>query len=175
MSGADRGSSSRRGLVPERASIVDLGERGVDPLLFGPGEREAGQLVAQRAIERGQRPLLAGRDAEKVAKVATPLGLPHRVFDLRDGAGVAEALGDVDAVAHCAGPFSATSAPMVDGCLRTGTHYLDVTGEVDVFESVFARHDEARRAGVVLLPGSGFDVVPTDCLAALVAAAVEVA
>ncbi len=129
-----------------------------------------GRLVAQRAIERGQRPVLAGRDAAKVAKVATPLGLPYRVFDLRDGAGVAEALGDVDVLAHCAGPFSATSAPMVDGCLRTGTHYLDVTGEVDVFEAVFARHDEAQRAGVVLLPGSGFDVVPTDCLAALVAA-----
>lgn len=129
-----------------------------------------GRLVAELAIDRGQRPVLAGRDPEKVARVATPLGLPYRVFDLRGAEGVARALADVDAVAHCAGPFSATSAPMVDACLRTGTHYLDITGEVDVFEAVFARHEEAARAGVVLLPGAGFDVVPTDCLAVLAAA-----
>jgi saccharopine dehydrogenase (NAD+, L-lysine-forming) len=60
---------------------------------------------------------------------------------------------------------------MVDACLATGTHYLDITGEIDVFEAVLARDDEARRAGVVLLPGGGFDVVPSDCLAALLAAA----
>lgn len=129
-----------------------------------------GRLVAELALDRGQRPVLAGRDPEKVARVATPLGLPYRVFDLRDPEGVARALADVEVVAHCAGPFSATSAPMIDGCLRAGAHYLDITGEIDVFEAVFARHAEAERAGVVLLPGAGFDVVPTDCLAAAAAA-----
>ncbi|WP_243795877.1 trans-acting enoyl reductase family protein [Saccharopolyspora gloriosae] len=130
-----------------------------------------GRLIAERAIDRGQRPVLAGRDTAKVARVATPLGLPYRVFDLRDEAATAGALADVDLVAQCAGPFSATSAPMVAACLAAGAHYVDITGEIDVFESVFARHEDAVRAGVVLLPGAGFDVVPTDCLAALVAAA----
>jgi saccharopine dehydrogenase (NAD+, L-lysine-forming) len=60
---------------------------------------------------------------------------------------------------------------MVDACLATGTHYLDITGEIDVFEAVLSRHDEAVARGVVLLPGSGFDVVPSDCLAALLARA----
>ncbi|MEU5848678.1 saccharopine dehydrogenase family protein [Saccharopolyspora shandongensis] len=129
-----------------------------------------GQLVADLALDRGERPVLAGRDPGKVAAFATPRGLPYRVFDLADPDAVAEALRDVDVVAHCAGPFSATSAPMIEGCLRAGVHYLDITGEIDVFEAVFARHEDARRAGVVLLPGSGFDVVPTDCLAAMVAA-----
>lgn len=128
-----------------------------------------GQLVAELAVDRGERPILAGRDAAKVAAVATPLGLPHRAFDLGDAQSVDAGLRDVEVVAHCAGPFSATSAPMVAGCLRSGVHYLDITGEVDVFESVFAKHDAAVDAGVVLLPGSGFDVVPTDCLAAMVA------
>jgi saccharopine dehydrogenase (NAD+, L-lysine-forming) len=54
-------------------------------------------------------------------------------------------------------------------------HYLDVTGEIEVFEAVFARHDDAVAAGIVLLPGSGFDVVPTDCLAARLAAALPTA
>ncbi len=58
-----------------------------------------------------------------------------------------------------------TSRPMVDACLAAGVGYLDITGEIAVFESVLARGAEAERAGVVLLPGIGFDVVPTDCLA----------
>ncbi|GAA0533161.1 saccharopine dehydrogenase family protein [Saccharopolyspora thermophila] len=129
-----------------------------------------GRLVADLAVDRGERPVLAGRDPAKVAGLAVPRGLPYRVFDLADPDAVAEALRGVEVVAHCAGPFSATSAPMVEGCLRAGAHYLDITGEIDVFEAVFARHEQARRAGVVLLPGAGFDVVPTDCLAAMVAA-----
>jgi short subunit dehydrogenase-like uncharacterized protein len=65
----------------------------------------------------------------------------------------------------CAGPFSRTSRPMEDACLRTRTHYLDLTGEIEVFEALAGRDAEARSAGVMLLPGCGFDVVPTDCLA----------
>ncbi|WP_249124615.1 saccharopine dehydrogenase family protein [Saccharopolyspora erythraea] len=130
-----------------------------------------GRLVAELALRRGERPVLAGRDAEKIAAFATPRGLPYRTFDLSDPDAVDAGLRDIEVVAHCAGPFSATSAPVVEGCLRGGVHYVDITGEIDVFEAVFARDEDARRAGVVLLPGAGFDVVPTDCLAAMVAAA----
>ncbi|GAA2349171.1 trans-acting enoyl reductase family protein [Saccharopolyspora halophila] len=129
-----------------------------------------GRLIADLAIDRGERPVLAGRDPAKIAAMAAPRGLPYRTFDLSDPEEVAERLRDIDVVAHCAGPFSATSEPMISACLRSGTHYLDITGEIDVFEAAFARDAQAREAGVVLLPGSGFDVVPTDCLAALVAA-----
>ncbi|QQQ77806.1 saccharopine dehydrogenase NADP-binding domain-containing protein [Saccharothrix sp. 6-C] len=123
-----------------------------------------GTLVAELAVRRGLRPVLAGRDAAKLRPLAERLGLEHRVFGLDQAAG---ALQDVDAVAHCAGPFSATSGPMVDACLESRTHYLDITGEIDVFEAVSRRDEEAKRAGVVLLPGAGFDVVPTDCIAAM--------
>lgn len=129
-----------------------------------------GRLVAELGVERGHHPVLAGRDVEKVAALATPLGLPYRIFDLHESDAVDEALRGIDVVAHCAGPFSRTSDPMIEGCLRNGVHYLDITGEVDVFEATFTRDEQARNAGVVLLPGAGFDVVPTDCLAAMVAA-----
>lgn len=129
-----------------------------------------GRLIADLAIERGERPVLAGRDPAKIAAIAAPRGLPYRIFDLSDPDEIAKQLRDVDAVAHCAGPFSSTSEPMISGCLRSGAHYLDITGEIDVFEAAFARDAEAREAGVVLLPGAGFDVVPTDCLAGMVAA-----
>jgi saccharopine dehydrogenase (NAD+, L-lysine-forming) len=130
-----------------------------------------GQLVAKLAVTRGERPLLAARDAAAVGRLAAGLGLDHRAVALTDAAGLRAALAGVGAVAHCAGPFTATSAPMVEACLATGTHYLDITGEVPVFEAVLGRHEDAVAAGVVLLPGAGFDVVPTDCLAGLLAAA----
>lgn len=129
-----------------------------------------GELIARLAAQRGERPVLAGRTAAKVAPLATELGLDHVAIDLADRKGLRAALAGIDVVAHCAGPFAHTSEPMVDACLDTTTHYLDITGEVDVFEAIYARDDEAGQAGVVLLPGAGFDVVPSDCLAAMLAA-----
>lgn len=120
-----------------------------------------GELIAREAARRGHKPILAGRNAGRIAALATELGLESRVFDLD-----AIDLSGVTAVLHCAGPFRTTSKPMVKACLAAGAHYLDITGEVAVFESIFRRDDEARQRGVALLPGVGFDVVPTDCLAA---------
>ena len=128
-----------------------------------------GRLTASLAAERGEMPLLAGRHEGPLRALAEILQLEHRVVRLDDPAGLDRALQGVDAVAHCAGPFSDTARPMVDACLHTGTHYLDITGELDVIEEVLGRHGEARAAGVTLLPAAGFDVVPSDCLAALLA------
>jgi len=120
-----------------------------------------GEILARLAKARGHAPVLAGRSADKVRPLAEQLGLPWRAFGLEK-----PDLADTQLVLHCAGPFSRTSRPMVDACLAARAHYLDITGEVEVFESVFARDAEARDRGVVLLPGTGFDVVPSDCLAA---------
>lgn len=129
-----------------------------------------GELVARLAVARGERPVLAGRNAAAIGALATSLGVDAKVVDLSNTIALHEALSQVDAVAHCAGPFVRTARPMVDACLATGTHYVDVTGEPDVFEAVLARDAEAKAAGITLLTGGGYDVVPTDCLAALLAA-----
>jgi short subunit dehydrogenase-like uncharacterized protein len=121
-----------------------------------------GQLVAEAAARAGERPVLAGRSGAAVRAVADRSGLPWRAFPLTQ-----PALEGIDLVLHCAGPFSATSRPMVDVCLRNRAHYLDITGELDVIEAVMARDAEARAAKVALIPAAGFDVVPSDCLAAL--------
>jgi short subunit dehydrogenase-like uncharacterized protein len=133
-------------------------------LLYG-ANGYTGELVARLAAERGHRPVVAGRRADAVCAVADALGLTRRLFDLEDPARVDEGLEGMTAVLHCAGPFSRTSGPMAEACLRTRTHYLDVTGEVEVFEALAARDGAASAASVMLLPGVGFDVVPTDCLA----------
>jgi short subunit dehydrogenase-like uncharacterized protein len=124
-----------------------------------------GELIAREAAQRGLKPVLAGRSAEKIGSLATSLGLQQRCFDLGDAAALREGISGMALVLHCAGPFSATARPMIEACIGTGAHYLDITGEIEVFELAHEFDDRARAAGVVLCPGVGFDVVPTDCLA----------
>lgn len=126
-----------------------------------------GWMLAELAVRSGERPVLAGRSEEKIQPLARRLGLEHVIVDLDDAVRLREVVEPMDAVAHCAGPFSTTAESMVQACLSGRTHYLDITGEIDVFERVFAMESDAVAAGVVLLPGAGFDVVPTDCLAAM--------
>ena len=125
-----------------------------------------GRLAAEHAAASGLRPVLAGRRREDIEAVASRLGLEHRVFDLGSPRSIGEGIRGMSAVLHAAGPFSATSRPMVDACLGAGVHYVDITGEIAVFEAIADRDREAKAAGVMLLPGAGFDVVPSDGLAA---------
>jgi short subunit dehydrogenase-like uncharacterized protein len=125
-----------------------------------------GELIAREAKARGLKPILAGRSAAKIAALGQELGLEHRVFDLGSPTEIGSHLGGVGLVLHCAGPFSATSAPMIAACIESKTHYLDITGEIGVFEYAQTQNVPARQAGVVVCPGVGFDVIPTDCIAA---------
>jgi short subunit dehydrogenase-like uncharacterized protein len=125
-----------------------------------------GKLTARAARVKGLKPILAGRSRDKLRALSGELGLEARVFDLSETAKLDSALKDIAVVLCIAGPFSATSRLMADACIKNRVHYLDITGEIDVFEALAARDAEAKAAGVMLLPGVGFDVVPSDCLAA---------
>lgn len=125
-----------------------------------------GNLIASAAAERGYDPILAGRNRNSLTDQAIRLGCEFEVVALDEPKVLDLLLDDATAVLHCAGPFSTTAAPMVEACLRNGTHYLDVTGEIDVFEWIHGCDERAVEADIALVPGVGFDVVPTDCLAA---------
>lgn len=125
-----------------------------------------GELITRLAAERSLSPVLAGRTAEPIRDLADKYGFEHRVFSLDDESLMDSALAEVEVVLHCAGPFSITSLPMVEACLRNRTHYADITGEISVFETCAAMDQRAAAAGVMIMPGVGFDVVPSDCLAA---------
>jgi short subunit dehydrogenase-like uncharacterized protein len=125
-----------------------------------------GELIAREAKRRGMTPVLAGRSSDTIAKLASELGLEHRIFSLASAEAIAPHLEGIGLVLHCAGPFTRTSAPVIEACLRTKAHYLDITGEIGVFEHAQRRHGDAETAGVVVCPGVGFDVIPTDCVAA---------
>ncbi len=128
-----------------------------------------GRLIAHEAARRGLRPILAGRKREKIEAMAAELDCPSKVFSLRSIRETASCLPEAVAVLNCAGPFSQTAETMMEACLRAGVHYLDITGEIGVIELAAKLDARAKTAGICLLPAVGFDVVPTDCLAARLA------
>ena len=124
-----------------------------------------GENVARTAARLGLPTIAAGRDAAKLDSLARELGMERRAFGLADRSALDNGLKDVAVVLNCAGPFKYTAEAIADACLRVGAHYLDITGEIPVFEALQARDGKAKARGIMLLPGVGFDVVPTDCLA----------
>jgi short subunit dehydrogenase-like uncharacterized protein len=131
-----------------------------------------GALIAQHAHSRGLRPLLAGRSAPAITALAKRLDLPHRALTLDDPAALNAALADVDLVLNAAGPFLHTAVPLAEACLRAGVHYLDIGNELQVFRALYDLRQRAQAAGVAIIPGVGFGVVATNCLARYVSDAV---
>lgn len=128
-----------------------------------------GRLIVERAVARGHAPLLAGRDAAALAEVAARFGLAHRVARVDRPDELRALTRRLPVLLNAAGPFAATTPPLLEACLASGTHYADVTGEVPAIEQAAARHAVARERKVMVMPAVGFDVVPSDCLAAHVA------
>jgi short subunit dehydrogenase-like uncharacterized protein len=132
-----------------------------------------GRLIVERAMEVGLRPVVAGRDGARIRALAEEHGLEWAAFGLHQPGALPAALRDVGLVLNAAGPFSATWRPVLEACLGAPCHYLDITGEIDVLEAMQDRTDEARRSGIHVVPAVGFDVVSTDCAAALAAGMVD--
>jgi short subunit dehydrogenase-like uncharacterized protein len=97
--------------------------------------------------------------------LAGKLQLPYRIIDLKDTAALINILQEVNLVVHAAGPYDFTAKPMIEACMQTRTHYLDLNGDTDVFETLHGYDQQAKEKNIMILPGAGFDVVPTDCLA----------
>lgn len=133
-------------------------------LLYG-ANGYTGELIARHASQYGLTPVLAGRRQEVLAPLAEKLGLSYKVVDLNDGTALDAALSSCKIVLHAAGPFHFTAKQMVEACLRTGTHYLDINGDITVFEMLKTYDAQAKAKGIMVMPGTGFDVAPTDCLA----------
>ena len=133
-------------------------------LLYG-ANGYTGELIARYASQYNLQPILAGRNKEALSALATKLNLSYKVIDLNDTPALIAALKEVKVVVNAAGPFQFTAKQMIEACLQTGTHYLDINGDISVFEMLKRFDAAAKKAGIMLLPGAGFDVVPTDCIA----------
>jgi len=132
-------------------------------LLYGANGYTA-KIMIDDAAQFGLKPILGGR-SETIKELAEEKGLEYRIFDLQNSSETEKALQGVTVVLHCAGPFRFTALQMMEACLNTGTHYLDITGEINVFELGASLNQKAIEKGIMVMPGVGFDVVPTDCLA----------
>jgi len=134
-------------------------------LLYGANGYTA-QVIIPKAIEKGLNIILAGRTEEKIKPLAEKFNLPFRIFGLDDASIIQKNIKDVKVVLHCAGPFMYTARPMMENCLATQTHYLDITGEISVFEMAHDFDAAAKTNKIMLMSGTGFDIVPTDCMSA---------
>ena len=133
-------------------------------LLYG-ANGYTGELIARYAQQYNLQPILAGRREDALKPLAVRLNLTYKVIDLNDSPALLTALKEVKVVVHAAGPFQYTAKQMIDACLQTGTHYLDINGDISVFEMLKRYDAAAKKAGIMVMPGVGFDVVPTDCIA----------
>jgi short subunit dehydrogenase-like uncharacterized protein len=154
-----RGASVKKETRPRAGK-----RRGV--LLYGASGYTGG-LVA-RAAAASLPLVLAGRDPSRLSALGEELARPVRGAAVDSPAALRDALDGVAVVVNAAGPFSSTARPIVEACLDARVHYLDISGEVDAIELVSRYDRAAREAGVMLMPAVGFDVVPSDCLAARV-------
>ncbi|TVR29412.1 MAG: hypothetical protein EA390_09830 [Balneolaceae bacterium] len=125
-----------------------------------------GNLIAEIAAKSDREVVLSGRDEEKLKEQSERVKIPYKTASLDSASDLDELLKDAEVVLHCAGPFVHTWKPMADACLRNGCHYLDITGEISVFESLKAMDRQFKEKKIMAMPGVGFDVVPTDCMAA---------
>jgi len=123
----------------------------------------------ERAIDRGLRPLVAGRNEEAIGLMAQRYGLEWRVARVNEPGSLRRLAAGAKVLLNAAGPFATTAGPVIDACIATGTHYLDITGDSATIEPTSQWHERAVRSSVMLMPAAGFDVVATDCLLAHVA------
>jgi short subunit dehydrogenase-like uncharacterized protein len=131
-----------------------------------------GSMVAQTLVDRGLRPVVAGRSADAVRDVAERLGgLDHALADATDPSSVAALVGPGDVLVSTVGPFVRYGGAAVEAAVMAGAHYVDTTGEPAFVRGVFEEWAApARAVGSVLLPAFGYDYLPGNLAAAVAVA-----
>lgn len=135
-------------------------------LLYG-ANGYTGKLVLEELLKQNLKPIIGGRNSEQIKSLAVKHSLSYRIFSLNNHNDVLISLENIQILLNCAGPFIRTAKPLLKACLEKNVHYFDITGEIDVFEYAHSLDQKAKEQGIIICPGVGFDVVPTDCLALL--------
>lgn len=138
--------------------------RSYDVIIYG-SYGFTGTLIVEHCQKTTLKVLLSGRDESKLMEQSEKSGYPFLTADVNDHISLVNLLEQGRIVVHCAGPFQFTAKQMVDACLDAETHYTDITGEYQVFEMMAGYDQKAKAKNIVIIPGIGFDVVPSDCLA----------
>ncbi len=132
-------------------------------MVYGCGA--VGLRIAHAAKVGGAETLVAGRDSGRAAAAAATLDLPWRSSPVDDPARLAQILSGVRVLVNTAGPMAVTAPALMEACLRSGCHYLDVSNELAVFLDAWHRDRAARQAGIAVVPGAGFATAVVESLA----------
>lgn len=135
------------------------------PFLLYGSYGYTGQLITEECRRLNLDVILGGRNKQQLAEQSRQTNYPYEVCDINHHHALRKILNKVALVLHCAGPFRYTAEQMVKACLDSGVHYTDITGEYEVFEKLAQCDALARQKNIMVMPGTGFDVVPSDCLA----------
>ncbi len=136
-----------------------------DPVLLYGATGFTGRSVAQAFSDAGIDVVLSGRNRVKLGELAESLQLPWKATRLDEPEVLDRLVASASMVLNAAGPFAGTCVPLVESCLRVRRHYVDLSGEYPSFSAIERYHPEAIENNVMLMPGAGFVVVPSDCLA----------
>jgi short subunit dehydrogenase-like uncharacterized protein len=156
--------------------------RELDIVLWG-ATGYTGQLVADYLArnylggESGLRLALAGRNEEKVRRVAADIGhpeLPVLVGDSFDVASLDAMASRAEVVISTVGPYAKYGAELVGACARNGTDYCDLTGETQFVRAMIDQYEaEAKRTGARIVHCCGYDSIPSDLGTLMVQSAFE--
>ncbi len=134
-------------------------------ILYGANGYTGGLILQELQKQGLPQPLLVGRNEKAISELAHANNLDFAVCTAADIERVLKKYREAVVLINAAGPFIETAKPIAQACIRFGVHYVDVTGEIPVFQQMQNLGKQAKEQGVMLLPGAGFDVVPTDCVA----------
>ncbi len=157
--------------------ISGAADRDYDVILYGAGGFTGRQTVAYFAAHAPSdlRWAIAGprRHTLEAARAAAGARLPDSdliVAPSQDQPAVDALAARSRIVLSTAGPFAIYGTPVVDACVRFSTHYVDITGETPWMREIADRyHARAAADGTRIIPACGFDSVPSDLGAMLIA------
>lgn len=135
-------------------------------LIYGANGYSA-QLIVEELLDKQIKPVLAGRNSDKLKNLAQKFDCNFKVFDLKNIDSIRSEIRGFKIVLNCAGPFSYTAEKIIKACISEKVHYLDITGEIPVIEFAWTQTNAAQKAGICVIPSVGFDVIPTDCLSVI--------
>ena len=151
-------------------------KRNFDLIVYGATGfvgRQTARYIADHAA--GLRWAIAGRSAAKLDALCRELGQTPPgivVADAGDAAALDALAAQSRVVLSTAGPFARFGSGLVAACVQHATHYVDITGETPWVRQMIDRHHAAAaKSGTRIVPGCGFDSVPSDLGAWLVASA----
>jgi saccharopine dehydrogenase (NAD+, L-lysine-forming) len=157
-----------------RQGAASAGDSSADAIVVYGATGHTGAQLCATLIRGGAKVVMVGRDRRKLDLLARESNGHAELFvaAIDDAVSLRAAVAKGRVVVNCAGPFARYGRAVQDAALANGRHCLDMSGEPGFVQATLARDAEARERGALLVSGIGFDVVPTDALAALLAQAV---